>query len=400
MGKVKNIVIVVLVIVVLVLGGMLIYSNVNSNNDNDVSFLANKKWDVESLNEKIPYIQEEIEGTIYYAPIPKGFTVSTNANENKISEGLVIQDSEGNQFVWVPVNDSYKIVGDVNGDGTFHNWHELYYENYAITDIPYLDSNDMTALEYWNASSNGHKGKIERVIDEFIDSNIYSEPYTRAADWEVIEYQMMIDSVLKYGGFYVGRYETGVKNGTYDDTSQTWSKESKPVIKQGANVWNNIMWNSTNYNKSEPTEGTAAYIARNMYSKENKTYGVTSTLIYGIQWDTIMNWANCYNKIRTRDTYEKYEQWQNWIPAVAGAPYTTDTNMYDVEKNIYDLAGNVQEWSMESNDIEETFSGYPEALRGYRGGTGLSFGTVGERSYSTVNACRDELGFRITLYVN
>ena len=104
--------------------------------DNDVSFLANKKWDVESLNEKIPYIQEEIEGTIYYAPIPKGFTVSTNANENKISEGLVIQDSEGNQFVWVPVNDSYKIVGDVNGDGTFHNWHELYYENYAITDIP------------------------------------------------------------------------------------------------------------------------------------------------------------------------------------------------------------------------------------------------------------------------
>ena len=50
MGKVKNIVIVVLVIVVLVLGGMLIYSNVNSNNDNDVNINNENNDGNESVN--------------------------------------------------------------------------------------------------------------------------------------------------------------------------------------------------------------------------------------------------------------------------------------------------------------------------------------------------------------
>ena len=34
--------------------------------------------------------------------IPEGFKVSTKSSEQYIDDGLVIQDSDGNEFVWVP----------------------------------------------------------------------------------------------------------------------------------------------------------------------------------------------------------------------------------------------------------------------------------------------------------
>ncbi|MBO5179775.1 MAG: hypothetical protein J6B87_05475, partial [Clostridia bacterium] len=37
------------------------------------------------------------------AMIPKGFSVGKSEGINTIAEGLVIQDAEGNQFVWIPV---------------------------------------------------------------------------------------------------------------------------------------------------------------------------------------------------------------------------------------------------------------------------------------------------------
>ena len=53
--------------------------------------------------------------------IPKGFKVSDVAatgdkdGEQTVSKGLVIQDKDGNQFVWVPVN--YTATGTLDADG-------------------------------------------------------------------------------------------------------------------------------------------------------------------------------------------------------------------------------------------------------------------------------------------
>ena len=52
-----------------------------------------------------------LENTIYVDPktkkeiqIPSGFAVSQVEGENTVEDGLVIIDSDGNEFVWVPVN--------------------------------------------------------------------------------------------------------------------------------------------------------------------------------------------------------------------------------------------------------------------------------------------------------
>ena len=34
-------------------------------------------------------------------PIPEGYTVSENSNENEVNKGLVISDSRGNEYVWI-----------------------------------------------------------------------------------------------------------------------------------------------------------------------------------------------------------------------------------------------------------------------------------------------------------
>ena len=53
------------------------------------------------------------------AIIPAGFKVSQTPGTNTIEEGLVIQDEEGNQFVWVPVEpDEFKRLDWENWSGT------------------------------------------------------------------------------------------------------------------------------------------------------------------------------------------------------------------------------------------------------------------------------------------
>ena len=163
--------------------------------------------------------------------IPAGFAVSQVEGENTIEDGLVIIDSKGNEFVWVPV--------EVDTD-----------------------------FKRYNGYLNGE-----------ISSNLTSteEPSSKGYSTEQSEYYAMQTSILKNDGFYVGRYESGTtaESGT--------GIRGNLVIKQGVNVYNNIKWG----NSSTDVTGGAVEVASKMYSKENGD-SVTSTLIYGIQWDAIM----------------------------------------------------------------------------------------------------------------
>ena len=78
-------------------------------------------------------------------------------------------------------------------------------------------------------------------------------------------------SVLQYNGFYVGRYEAGTT------ASSGTGIRGDLVVKQGANVYNNIKWG----NSMTDATGGAVEVAKSMYSKEEGD-SVTSTLIYGV----------------------------------------------------------------------------------------------------------------------
>lgn len=172
------------------------------------------------------YNNNTVDGVV----IPEGFYYVGGSKET----GIVISDNEedynrgdsyevatalkGNQFVWVPV------------------------ENYGTTDF------DNSGLTY----------------TEDIDSNVTEEN-------EAIK-----NSIEKYKGFYIGRYETGMENGT-------------TVVKQGKEV-------------AQVGLDQAIEASRNLYNISS----VGSTLIRGGQWDATMNFISDNFNIKDSSQYGNY----------------------------------------------------------------------------------------------
>ena len=121
------------------------------------------------------------------------------------------------------------------------------------------------------------------------------------------------------------------------------------VSKREANVYNKIGWSDTDDMTDET--GGAVEVARGMYN-EKKGDSVTSTLIYGVQWDAIIRWMQDVKNL----TEGKYVQdstgmgWYNDNYAIGNLAHQTGIELdggQNKVKNIYDLAGNVFEWTME-----------------------------------------------------
>ena len=235
----------------------------------------------------------------------EGIVISDNsADAKKGTSHEVAKTLEGNQFVWVPVE----------VDAEFKS-----YEGYK-------------------------DGSLQSML-----SNC-EEPYSVGYATEQDEYDAMKTSVLKYNGFYVGRYEAGVEGSARVDGDGI---DDEVIIKQGKNVYNYVGWSNSDDMTNET--GGAVEVAKRMYSRERGD-SVTSTLIYGVQWDAIMQFIDSGYKNEDgtltsyvadstgRGNYNEDENNNDW----KGSPTVTGASANYAVKNIYDLAGNVDEWTMES----------------------------------------------------
>ena len=145
----------------------------------------------------------------------------------------------------------------------------------------------------------------------------------------------MYNSVTENKGFYVARYEASSNNNSSSGNANSQGNKTP---------WTNIAWGN-----NMTTIGTtgAVYKSQQMYTNKT-THGVTSTLIYGIQWDAIMAWIDPAYKTSTctGDSYVANSEGKGYYKQADKTNTASDSN-YAV-KNIYDLAGNVREWTMEA----------------------------------------------------
>ena len=272
-------------------------------------------------------------------PLPNGFYYVGG----DISTGLVISDKQGdtmnasgtsmgNQFVWIPVSSEADLTRtnfDSNGRPT--------------TDAP-TSGRNVTKC---------------------------SEPYANGYSTEAEEYTTMKTQVLKYGGFYIGRFEAGV-NSTTLRTKVTTAQTV--VCKKGVSPYNYVPWGKAMNDASEVEgESGAVYLAKN-FASQNKYTSVTSTLTYGCEWDAMCR----YIGDSQRTTTEKSK------PELTGSVST------DVSKNIYDLAGNCKEWTIEAYNTDS---------RVLRGGGFFSADPVSCRGYDPPTNYGDGGSFRPTLYI-
>lgn len=282
------------------------------------------------------------------AYIPAGFQVGLANGINQVRNGLVIQDEKGNQFVWVPVD----------------------------------DINDFKTYEGYRG------GSLEDLL------NLTQEPYQNGYASEVDEYKAMYDSVSKNKGFYVGRYESGTDN---TRTASSGITDEVKVAK-GKNAYNYIGWSNSTDMTNE--NGGAVELSKKFAQNNRYDDSVTSTLIYGVQWDSIMAWIDPAYKTESCDNETSYVANSNERGNYSNNIKVTGSDDKYRVKNIYDMAGNTSEWTMEA---------YNNDFRTHRGGNFTNVftninntfpaSTRVKDSRSTLNMKNRTVSFRITLYV-
>ena len=208
------------------------------------------KWDLNRVN--------PIEDTAgIKVPVPKGYVASSIDGEHTVNTGFVIYEGEEavteenkdtaqktrDQWVWVPVDN--------------------------MSDIYFTDENGKKHGQLWNFSTTGRTKRSyssigyrepDRVTS--YDKSTYLPRYEAEYDQTELneelqdEFEYCINSIEKYGGFYIGRYETGnlskpkakVVKGNTDISSQTWYtmyKKCKQIVPNGnKNVRTSMIWGS------------------------------------------------------------------------------------------------------------------------------------------------------------
>lgn len=282
-------------------------------------------------------------------PIPEGYIVSENSDENIVNKGLVISDSRGNEYVWISctVDSSsnklqYKRTEwGVEKDGTDNSR--------AIKDELTLKDIDVTYSK--TDTDNG----INEEISKEIVAQINAEK----------------ESIKKYGGYYIGRYEVGKDNKT-------------AVIKAEQEPYVNIKWSK------------AYELAKGIGGGE----GATTYLCSSYSWDTAINFIqNTTGKNYATSIIGFNGNWKSQeVKDSSGKvikPVNTaqrlNTGLTTALCNIYDMGGNVGEFTTELNP------GTSETVV-LRGGN-VSNNPAGYRWDFGSGSANSYYGFRATLFL-
>ena len=360
----------------------------------------------EATTPKVEVDGVKVASVVDGVPIPAGFTHMEGTTKNT---GLVIVDNNGNQFVWVPVDTDPKlnitvkgeasnkikkvVITDIDGDVISEDVNDDYYKKtikltkntmYQV-DVTYEDGTIET--EYYVANTvydhsyrlkthynvvgainafggtedQGYDIMIEEYNNKVTDENekVNTKMEYLMKQYEGIEIEKISDntpeknSVFKYGGFYIGRYEVGVDK----------------VVKKGVKPLVPVSY-------TEALNG-----AQKAY---NDSDSVSSTLPSGAAWDAIGSWI-----INTgaRSYAEMFGHPDDWAYEPDGE-VTNTGGSGRVANNIYDIVGNAAEW------ITRTVEGANVAMGSKNiGGPNATFDTVADTGAANI------LGLRVLLYI-
>jgi len=226
--------------------------------------------------------------------VPGGFKVLTSEATNA-TKGIVIQDEDGNEFVWIPV-DSVSKGEDVRAD-------------------------DIRLGRYTFDTTNGNPKK-EQDADNYTEvvtiNNYYQELTNDSGNTAAKNLEDFVTKTKAKGGYYFGRYEA------------SQGIDGKVDTQLDKTVWIDI------------TQPNAAIKAREMY---NSSY-VESDLINSYSWDT----AGVF--------IQKYSGNINYANQTSLNTSKVNTGKSEDKMcNIFDMASNCREWSTEHYEDESSACG-------------------------------------------
>ena len=298
-------------------------------------------------------------GNAYNPTIPAGY-IPINTDSSKwgdgtttpttdaVDYGLVIKDKKDNEWVWIPVdettlatmcntaNETENTLCGTSGEtavktklysstitiGKDSNTKTITRTEPGTTSSPYYREPDLVvgsnglsydAKDTYYKTILGKNGTKEELAQLFVE-----------------DYKEMIESIQKYGGFYIGRYEL----------SEAGVQKNQPTLTN--TNWYNL------YNACKDT-------------KLQASDKVKTGMIWGCQWDVTCNFIA--NKGEQKSITDS-RTWGNYNDSEGDAKVIvtengTETNKYGTKQNtgyseywkannIYDLAGNCFEWTQEA----------------------------------------------------
>ena len=311
--------------------------------------------------------------------LPSGFTrVAGTTLEN----GLTIQDSKGNQYVWVEVPRTTEVYPTAG-----------------------LNITTFTDAEYTKIETDLHTYTNDYRNETSYKDEYYTKTATglTSAQYKELK-QKMLKSVYKNEGFYIGKYETGIENTPKTSGSSSTTPTETAVIKQNAYPYNYV------------TCSQAQTLASNMESGNYNT-----SLMFGVQWDLVLKyletkgtaqadlktdsttWGNYQNNLWSiTNTSSKYApNGSGWTNGAYGKKASSTSILLSTgasetfsKQGIYDIAGNVYEWTLEYTSSASS----PCAIRGGVYNRNGRLYTAVYRSKSSRTTCDYYIGFRVALY--
>ncbi len=386
---------------------------------NQIKTLIKIKEVYEQDNNKKEQIYMEQKRKLPYTSNTKPYypddTFERDSNTN-LKNGLVIRDSNGNEYVWIEVPKSLYADSSYNTETTTADQKPT-----KSTDYDKIEYCLHKYTDYYRRNKNG-------TLTDYTDT-YYSDATTGLTSTQYTDLkQKMLKSVYENGGFWIGRYEAGIET----NRTASGTPAVAPISKPGT-IENPV------YPYTYVTCSQAQTLA-NMKTTEN----YTSSLMFGVQWDLVLkhievkevekgtalatiqralrtdskDWGNCYNASFTinRGKYADYTSSKlstTWTPynqttsnnfvnsnsvkqvqsSSNGILLTTGASDACKKMNIYDLAGNVSEWT-----LEYTATYPPCAIRGgYYRNYGYNYPASTRDNYNTTTS-GDITGFRSSLF--
>ena len=338
--------------------------------------------------------------------------------ENDLSKGIVIKDSNNNEWVWVVVPKS------IYGDSVTSIDYEGIYNALNTYASPYREGSATQNLSWKDEWYDGC-GIVATADKTGIE--VYTEMYKK-----------MLSSIYTNGGFWISRYEAGIAGTNTDATSKTIlpernahsdiTSESPKAVSQA---------NRMPYNYVKCSE------AQSLASEMSTDTSKTSSLLFGIQWDLVCkylevnvfngtssslnsnstSWGNYSNNSLTLKDKSRYctspstpspnGDWSlfnvtgSFVQLTVNYLYKTnsDENCSGLlttgasenanKMNIYDFAGNEWEWTLE-HAISDTSNHCA-----FRGGCYNDLGSelpASSRSNYYTNINNVYIGFRSAMY--
>ena len=339
----------------------------------------------------IPGEYEDIDKGVVIYIIPEDETPNWTAKDEK---GVYEVQKEYDQFVWVPVKNA---VLDLSGNTTAlasdasikaavqseidagrypmaikkdaTNYIGVLYQFEDATDEEGNHYVKVTPYSSWEPTSTDSGRREPDVVTDVVtgfDNNesyldqingILNTSYSNSTSFKTAlqtDFNEMVTRVDEKEGFWVGRYETS-KMSNSTTTTYDKSNEIQVGVKRGATQGiSDVTW-------------YRMYAQQKIYKEKalTESENVTSSMIWGSQWDQIMIWMkeveneakSSYYVINSL-TMGNYGTSDDEDESTAEPAATGNSENYKV-KNVFDLAGNVRDWTLEA---------YSTNGRVYRGG--------------------------------